>query len=254
MPGSDTLALAMKRHSLAALTAFAFSCAALASTASDASAQQAPAAPAPAASVRVHLRTFKNKSTARMYIRRPDGSYTLVCASPCTADITGNSELRVTLANNDEEPHSFALPSDLGPEVDLEVRPASVGPFIGSIVLLGTGGAFVLSGLVFIALADVAGTSSGSGYSYSGANRDLSTTYKTTGYVMIGIGAAAAVAGFVWLLTRSHEPQVRDAPHREADVYGRGETLLGDVAVAKPRDPSLLVPAPSTPLQYGFSF
>lgn len=249
----------MKRHSLAAVTLLTT---ALASVGADAFAQQAPAPPAApaapgppaAAPVRVHLRTLKNKSTARMYIHRADGAYTLVCASPCTADVPGNSELRVTLGSAEDEPHTFVLPSDLGGEIDLEVRPASVGPLIGSIVLLGSGGAFVLSGLVFIALADVAGTSSGSGYSYSGANRDLSTTYKTTGYVMIGIGAAAAVAGFVWLLTRSHEPQVRDAPYRQPDVYGRRETLLGDVAVGKTPDPSLLAPAPILPLQYGFTF
>jgi len=251
----------MKRQSLAAVTVLA-----LATIAADASAQQPPPAaqqPAPAAQqplpaaapVRVHLRTLKNKSTASLYIHRADGSYTLVCASPCTADVPGNSELRVTLGNNDEEPHTFVLPSDLGPEVELEVRPASVGPLIGSIVLIGSGGAFVLSGLIFIALSDVANSSlTGAGARTTSTNADLSSTYKTTGYVMIGIGAAAAIAGFVWLVSRSHEPQVRDTPLRGPDSYGRRETLLGDVAAAKPRDATTLVPAPFAPLQYGFTF
>jgi hypothetical protein len=210
--------------------------------------------------VRVHLRTLKNKHTARLYVHRADGTYTLVCASPCTADLPGRSELRVTLGDNDEDPHTFALPPDAGAEVDLEVRPASVGPLIGSIVLLGSGGAFVLSGLLFIALSDVAGGSINGSTSTSSTNKDIASTYKTTGYVMIGIGAAAAIAGLVWFVSRSHEPQVTEWPHRGSDDYGaagRRDTLLGDLALAKPRDPTSamdLVAAPVLPLHYSLSF
>ncbi len=247
-----TLRTAMQRRHLAVVTAVA--ALALAAPAADASAQEA-AAPPP---VRVHVRTSKNKGTARLYIHRADGSYTLVCASPCTADLPGNSELRVTLANKDDEPHTFTLPTDLGSEVDLEVRPASSGPLVGSIVLLGSGGVFMLTGLAFIALSDLA-HSGISGTTSSTRDRDLASTYKTTGFVMLGLGAAAAVAGFVWLLSRSHEPQVIDAPYREREpgIYGRRETVLGDVALGTPRDPTSLAATPSLPfmpLQYGFSF
>jgi hypothetical protein len=249
----------MKRRHLAVVTALAL---ALATSAADASAQEAsapeaaPAAPVPAPAapaVRVHVRTTKNKGTARLYIHRADGSYTLVCASPCTADVPGNSQLRVTLGNQEDDPHTFTLSADLGSEVDLEVRPASSGPLIGSIVLMGAGGVVALSGLAFIALSDLAGSSIG-GRSTSATNRDVATTYKTTGFVMIGVGAAVAIAGFVWLLSRSHEPQVVDAPYREPQVYGRRETLLGDVALGKPRDPRSDAPVPFMPLPYGFSF
>jgi hypothetical protein len=245
----------MKRRHLAIVTAVA--ALALATSAVDASAQEPAAPPA----VRVHVRTLKNKGTARLFIHRADGSYTLVCASPCTADLPGNSELRVTLANNDDEPHTFTLPSDLGSEVDLEVRPASSGPLIGSIVLLGSGGVFMLSGLAFIALSDLAKSGISGGSTTSTArDQDVASTYKTTGFVMLGLGAAAAVAGFVWLLSRSHEPQVIDAPYRERErerepgIYGRRETVLGDVALGKPRDATSDTPVPFTPLQYGFSF
>ncbi len=251
-PRSDTLALAMRLLSTAVTAAVTVL--ALALTAPPASAQEQPAtAPAPTAGgVRLHVRTLKNKGTARVYIHRADGSYTLVCPSPCTADVPPNSELRVTLGAHEDEPHTFVVPADLGPEVDLEVRPPSVGPLIGSVVLLGSGGGLVLSGLLFIALSDVHYGQVSS--STTQTSRDISSTYKTTGYVMIGIGAAAAVAGFVWFLSRSHEPQVLDSPHREPDVYGRRDTLLGDVALGKPRDATNLAPAPFTPLQYGFSF
>lgn len=253
----------MKRHALATVTALTVSLAA-----ADVSAQQppppagpatpaAPAAPA-AAPVRVHVRTFKKKGKARLYIRHTDGSYALVCAAPCTADVPGNSELRVSVGNNDDESHAFVLPSDLGSEVDLEVRPASAGPLVGSIVLIGSGGVFVVTGLLFVALSDfAAGSISSSSASTSSNHESVSRTYKTTGYVMIGIGAAAAIAGFVWLTSRSHEPQVTEWPHEEPNVYSRRDTLLGDVALAKPRDPTSAaetLPAPLLPLHYGFSF
>jgi hypothetical protein len=250
----------MKRHSLATAIAFALALSAADATAQQPAAPAAPAVPPAPAPVRLHLSTLKNKSTARMYIHRADGSYTLVCASPCTADVPGGSELRVTLGNDDDDPHTFVLPTDLGSEVDLEVRPPSVGPLVGSIVLIGSGGAFVLSGLAFIALADVAGGSiSASSASTSSTNKSISDTYKTTGYVMIGIGAAAAVAGFVWFVYRTHEPQVSESPHRDPGAYSRRETFLGDVALARPRDrdptnATSVLPPPFTPLQYGFSF
>jgi hypothetical protein len=37
-------------------------------------------------------------------------------------------------------------------------------------------------------------------------------------------------------------------------VYGRGETLLGDIAVAKRRDPATSTPPPFTPLDLHFAF
>jgi hypothetical protein len=263
--------VAMKRHHLAGLTALTFTLAAASASAQQAQVPPGPVAPssppplqapssaAPApppaltSAVRVHVHTSKNKVTAHLWIRRADG-FAAVCDSPCTADIPVNSELRVTLGNNVDEPHEFVMTGDLGSEVDVEVKGPSIGPLIGGIVLMGVGGAFVLSGLLFVALGDLGKSTSSSSYS-----RDLASTYKTTGYVCIGLGAAAAVAGAVWLLTRSHEPQVKGAPYRDQpqrapDVYSRGETLLGDVAVATRRDPSFTMPSPVMPLQLGFTF
>jgi hypothetical protein len=233
----------MKRHPLAVLGVLVGLAVGL--SPSPALAQEVPV-PAPGAPVRVHLSTYRGKGTARLYIHRTDGSYTFVCASPCTADMAAHSELRVTLANNDEEPHTFAVPDDLGSEIDVEVRPASVGPLVGSIVLMGSGGAFMLSGAVFIALSDI---------SYAGASSARTPDgYKTIGYVMLGIGVGAAIGGLVWLLTRSHEPKVDGAPHRAPDVYGRRDTLLGDVAVQKPHDPTTSVLPQATPFELHFTF
>jgi hypothetical protein len=258
----------MKRHHLASLVAVTIALAAgnasAQSTGTPTAPPAAPPAPAPAASpaaptsgsgaVRIHVHTLKNKGTARLYSRRGEGQYTLVCASPCTADVPVNSEMRVTLNNNDEEPHTFVVSGELGSEIDLEVRPASVGPLIGGIVMMGSGGAFILSGLLFLALADITDSSSSSLY----RNTNKSEEYQTIGYVFIGLGAAAAAAGLVWLLTRSHEPRITDSPRRPGDrgpdVYGRNETLLGDIASLKPRDARTFTPAPFTPLRLGFSF
>ncbi len=238
----------MKRHPPAPLGALTFALG-LTLGASTAFAQQPPPAasiPAAGAPVRVHLRTFRGKGTARLYIHRTDGSYTLVCASPCTADIAAHSELRVTLANNDEEPHTFEVPPDLGPEIDVEVRPASVGPLVGGIVLMGSGGALALSGALFIALSDVR-------YPSVGGRSSTPDSYKTVGFVLLGVGAACAAGGLIWLLTRSHEPKVEGAPHFH-DTVGRRETVLGDVAVQKPRDPTPTNLPPAAPFELTFAF
>lgn len=241
----------MKRHHVAGLGALTLALALGATfSATPALAQQPPPAPAPSASaapVRVHLRTFRGKGTARLYIHRTDGSYTFVCASPCTSDMAAHSELRVTLANNDEEPHTFEVPSDLGPEIDVEVRPASVGPLVGGIVLMGSGGAIALSGALFLALSDVRYPSG------SGTTRSSPESYKTVGFVLLGIGAACAAGGLIWLLTRSHEPKVDGAPHSQ-DRYGRRETVLGDVAAQKPRDPTTSILPPAAPFELTFAF
>lgn len=240
----------MMRPHFKALTALTLT-AALTMSPARAFAQAAPQAAqfaaAPVTAVRLHVRTFKDKGTARLYIHRTDGSYAFVCASPCTADMAVGSELRVTLANNDEEPHTFVLPGDLGPEVDLEVRPPSVGSLVGSIVLMGSGGALVLSGLLFLALSGIRVDSSAGG--------TVTNSYKPIGYTFIGLGVACAAGGLIWLLTRSQEPRVQGAPYYPpAPVYGRGETLLGDVAMQKPRDPTTAIVAPSTPFQLQLSF
>ena len=202
------------------------------------------AQPAAGGAVRLHLRTYRGQGTARLYIHRSDGSYTFVCASPCTADVAAHSELRVTLRNNDEEPHTFEVPSDLGPEIDAEVRPASSGPLIGGIVLMGSGGAIVLSGALMVIMSDL---------NFSGSLRNSQDEYKTIGFVMMGLGVATAVGGLIWLLSRSHEPRVQGAPHL-ADVYGRRETVLGDVAAQKPRDPTTAVLPAAAPFTLSFTF
>jgi hypothetical protein len=199
----------------------------------------------------VHLHTLKNKGVARLYSKRADGAFTLVCASPCTADVAVNTELRITLGNNDDEPHTFTVTGDLGSEIDLEVKPASVGPLVGGIVMMGSGGVFILSGLLFLALADLTDSSS------SIYNKSQTDGYATIGYVFIGLGAAAAVGGLVWLVTRSQEPRVTDSPYHPDNrqkAYGRNDTLLGDMASLKPRDGTTLTPPPFTPLRLGFSF
>ena len=186
----------------------------------------ASASPSPSplpAVVRVHLRTYRDKSDARVYSRRLDNSWSLLCVLPCTADAPVGTELRVTMASSENEPHSYVVPGDLGPEMDLEVRPASVGPLVGGIVMMGSGGAFVLSGLLFLALADL---SKGSPVDNSGM--------KTAGWVCIGLGAAAAVGGLVWLLTRSHEPRIMDTPRRLARPMVTAALTLSSVTSPRP--------------------
>jgi hypothetical protein len=232
----------MKRALASALTLLAITLAAGDGAAQEAQDVPAASAPAPAAAglVRVHLRGYKSTAVARVYSHRPDDSWAMVCRTPCTVDAAPGTELRITLGSYEDEPHSFIVPSDAGPEVDVEVKPASVGPLVGGIVMMGGGGAFVLTGLLFLALADLG----------SSRNND---SVETTGFVLVGLGGASAAGGLVWLLSRSHEPRTYDRPTRRPS-WGRSETLLGDVAASRPRDPTTSVPAPFTPLRFGFTF
>ncbi len=71
--------------------------------------------------------------------------------------------------------------------------------------------------------------------------------------MFLGLGAACAAGGLIWLLTRSHEPKVDGAPHFQG-TYGRRETVLGDVALQKPRDPATTILPTGAPFELSFSF
>jgi hypothetical protein len=212
-----------------------------------AAAQEAPQEAAPVASsvpvVRIHFRTYHGKQHARVYAHRADDSWAVVCDAPCTIDSPVGTELRITIGNYEEEPHTFVVPGDVGPEMDLEIKPASIAPLVGGIVMMGTGGAVAFVGLIAIAIANAE-------HSLRGAD-DL----QTVGIVVTGVGVATAAGGLLWLVNRSHEPRTNEKPHRPGSrVYGRNETLLGDVAAARPRDLTSAVPAAVAPLRLGFTF
>ena len=130
----------------------------------------------------------------------------------------------------------------------MEVRPASVGPLVGSIVLMGSGGAFVLSG------APLRRAERTSAIPRRSGSTTTPDSYKTVGFVLMGLGAATAAGGLIWLLSRSHEPKVEGAPHRAPDVYGRRDTVLGDVAVQKPRDAATTALPALAPFELSFTF
>lgn len=225
--------------------------ASVALTAGRASAQETTEAvqvvPAPVATparvVRLHFRTYRDRQHAQVYAHRPDDSWAVVCDVPCTIDSPVGTELRVTIGGYDDEPHGFTVPGDVGPEMDVEVKPASVGPLVGGIVMMGAGGAVAVVGLLCIAVAN------------SASNVHGADDLQTFGIVVTGIGAVSAGAGLLWLSTRSHEPRTTEKQHRPGSrVYGRNETLLGDIASARPRGPASVIAAPATPLRLGFTF
>lgn len=218
--------------------------------------QPAPqsAAPAPGR-VRLHVRTLREKTphTARVFIKGPGDTYSLVCATPCSAEVPAGAEMRVTFDDHDDEPHTFVLRPQLGSEVEIEVRPASKAPLIGGIVMMGSGGLLALAGALYVALADDLGKPKGNGF----FQVDTSDSYRKAGYIVIGIGAAVSTVGLIWFLTRSHEPRLVETPLRapsRPQAYGRSETLASDVASGKRRDEASLAPAPITPMQWGFTF
>lgn len=217
------------------------------------SVQTAPNVEAPPASspaVRLHLRSLRAREIARLYVLR-NGAFAFVCASPCTADVAPGSEMQVTLTGDNGEAHAFVLPGDLGPEIDIVVKPASIAPVVGGIVMMGSGGGLALLGLLFVALGSVVEAA-------PNADTEKAQDLQTAGYVVIGVGAAVALGGLVWLTQRSREPRVTGFPHRQGSsaTYGRHDTLLGDLAVFERRpaaNPTAL-PAAFMPLQLRFTF
>jgi hypothetical protein len=202
-----------------------------------------PSRPAQGA-VRLHMRVL-GKERGRISIREADGSFTPLCDPPCIAEVTGGSELRITYDGVKDQPHTFMVSEDAGAEIDLDVSPPSSGPKIAGIAMMAAGGGIVLMATFIAALGRV-------GTALSGEND--SSTGDAIGYVGAGLGIATAFTGVVVLSGRSLEPRVFSAPHREGDVYGRMQTSFGDLASAKPRDPTTAVPSPRTPLGYSFTF
>jgi len=219
---------------------------------------QPGAPPPPPGTVRLHFRLYRDKGSARVYHRAADGRYGLLCMAPCTADVPAGDTLRITWGDHEEDPHDMPVAAGYGQEVEVEVKGPSVGPVIGGAIMMGVGGASILSGLILVAISDIDTLDGRSNLSLD-----------TMGYVFIGVGAGLAVGGLVWLIARSHEPRVeawtykgeeparyddRDRDRDRRRRKNRAEMFLGDEALARPRDPMLpLGPAP-TPLRWGFAF
>lgn len=191
----------------------------------------------------MRFRTYRDRGRARVFVRTVQGAYAFVCTSPCTADLPPGAELRTTLGDDDEDPRDISVPNDLGPDVDVEVKPASKGALVGGIIMTSIGGVFLLIGTVLTAAANDARSAS--------AERALTTG----GVVCLVLGAGLAIPGILLMTNRSREPRVRTDPHRRGHEYSREDTLLMDVATARRADPSTgVVPVAVTLLRLGFSF
>jgi len=220
-----------------------------------AAAGEAPVAPPAAGTVRIHFGTYRARGSANLYSRLPDGRYAFVCAAPCVTDAVVGTPMRVTYGGNDEEPHDMTAVDSRGNEVDVEVKGPSVGPTVGGIIMMGTGGLLVLVGAVFVAAAGDSRTADDAGL-------------DILGYVCLGTGAGIGVGGLAWYLGRSKEPRIEAWPHgqppeqdrrrrrdrdRDRRRDGRSDTFREDALVARGRDP-MIPTLPATPLRLGFSF
>jgi hypothetical protein len=140
-----------------------------------------PLAAAKPRTVRVHFH-----GVARIDLARANGSFTLVCVSPCTADLAAGSELRVTRDANERFPYTFGVPNDPGGEEDVEVSGPSAFPLVGGVVLAAVGPS----------AAAVGALSATNGRGEHG------------GHALLVGGGIALVVGIVLIATRSKEPRV----------------------------------------------
>lgn len=159
------------------------------------STQSAP----PATSVRVHFSTAKSAIPGRLWAKRGnDGEYSLVCTSPCIADIPVGTPLRVTLLEHDDEPYDFTLTSDRGWEIDLTARRGGRGAVAGGIAMVGVGGVTALVGLILTAI--------------SFADIPEQSAFRTAGFITLGVGGGLTVGGIAVLSGRTWEPSVKQVP------------------------------------------
>lgn len=211
-------------------------------------AQPAPYAPVPGG-VRVHFKTPRDRGVAKIYLRRGEG-FVGVCTTPCTADLHPGAQIRVVLDDHDDEPHDFALGSELddarpGREVEATISRGGRGALAGGIVMTAIGGLGALVGLVLVAVGSATNSSDGD---------DL----RTAGYVTLLVGGGLTVGGIVLIANRSAEPRVKvgeprgrragDSPRTTAS---RASLAADDAAPTRPTAP---VPAAQAPLTWTFSF
>ena len=184
---------------------------------STALAQAAPVQP-----VRVHFHTPGNKVEARLFVRKSESEWALVCAAPCKADLWTGSQLRAVLGDHDDEPYDFVLANDAGSEVDIDARRGGRGALAGGIVMTSLGG---LTFIVGVALAVVS--------TWSVVTNQASL--RTAGIICMGLGGGTTAGGILLMTNRTWEPRIKQMPY-------------------EPNRFATIVPAPATPFSLTLSF
>lgn len=205
--------------------------------------------PVPPDKVRVHLRSYRPKDTARLYIEQGTDRWALACTSPCGIDLSPGASLRVTYNDDVDNPHDFSLQTEGGREIQLLVKPASKGALAGGIVMISAGGVTALCGLIVLALSDLSRSSERG-------------QVRLVGGVVTALGAGLVIGGIVLLANRSREPRTTQEstppggppPAKGAIDVPVRSAFVDDGKLATAPSTTSILPAPSTPLGWGFTF
>jgi hypothetical protein len=176
---------------------------------------------APARPVRVNFTTPGNKLEARLFVRKSESEWALVCAAPCKADLWPGSQLRAVLGDHDDEPYDFVLSNGLGDEVNIEARRGGRGALAGGIVMTSLGGLALVVGIVLTAVSTL--------------NTYNQSSLRTAGIISLGLGAGATAGGILMITGRTWEPRIKQMPYEPSRFAG-------------------LVPAATTPFSLTLSF
>ncbi len=176
---------------------------------------------APAHPVRVNFTTPGNKLEARLFVRKSESEWALVCAAPCKADLWPGSQLRAVLGDHDDEPYDFVLSNGLGDEVNIEARRGGRGALAGGIVMTSLGGLALVVGIVLTAVSTL--------------NTFNQSSFRTAGIISLGLGAGATAGGILMITGRTWEPRIKQMPYEPSRFAG-------------------VVPAATTPFSLTLSF
>ena len=172
-----------------------------ATSASRASAQDPE--PAAAATVLVHLDGAPDATLEQD--TRGDGTWTAICAAPCDTRLPTDPSYRI---NGDglRSSSPLHLSARSGDRVTLAVHPAWTGLFVVGIALIPTGVAASIGGAFVIAL--------GNAFPDRGSDPSAPPPPNTaagTGWLLVGVGAAATVGGIL-LVAFNSSTSVQQAP------------------------------------------
>jgi hypothetical protein len=141
----------------------------------------------------------------RQGIGNNENPWQFVCSSPCDQAVLSGDEFRITGPDVNAS-RSFVLKSGDGQKVTLQVVPGKQGKATAGYVLVGTGAALAVAGVLVIAIGSRGGKTfpGGEGGSDTSTTNNANYNFILGGTALILGGAVAAILGGAWAIDNAH--------------------------------------------------